>query len=166
MTDYVFTLKLRLPPGLSGEEAVERLGAAGCTDALAGIGLAGRLALEFTREAESAAAAVGQAMDDMMTILPDAEIFEVGPDLVGLSDMADLIGLSRQALRKSMLAHADFPSPVHHGSSAIWHLSDVLEWMESRPSRRPDPMLSEVARAARAANFVSESQRLSNRASA
>lgn len=166
MKDYVFTLKLRLPPGLSGEEAVERLGAAGSTDALAGIGLAGRLALEFTREADRAAIAIGSAIDDVMAILPDADLCEVGPDLVGLSDMADLLGLSRQAMRKAMLAHADFPSPVYHGSSAIWHLSDILDWMESRPGRQPDPMLYEVSLVARAANFASESQRLSSRASA
>ena len=57
--EYTFTLKYQLadddrdPDGL-----VERLGEAGCDDALVGIGQPGRLALEFTRDADNADAAM------------------------------------------------------------------------------------------------------------
>jgi hypothetical protein len=44
---------------------VERLAEAGCEDALIGTGHAGRLALEFTREAPSAGAAVRSALRDV-----------------------------------------------------------------------------------------------------
>ena len=53
--EYIFTLKYQLGSDVEDMDAViERLGEAGCDDALAGIGLPGRLALEFTREAPSA----------------------------------------------------------------------------------------------------------------
>ena len=50
--EYVFTLKFQLSDEDSDhDEIVERLGAAGCDDALVGVGQPGRIALEFTREA-------------------------------------------------------------------------------------------------------------------
>jgi hypothetical protein len=50
--EYTFTLKYQLSPwDINLDELVERLGADGCDDALTGIGLPGRLALLFTREA-------------------------------------------------------------------------------------------------------------------
>lgn len=53
--EYLFTLKYQLADADSDLDAlVERLGEAGCDDALVGMGLPGRLVLEFTREAASA----------------------------------------------------------------------------------------------------------------
>ena len=103
--EYIFTLKYQLGSDVEDMDAViERLGEAGC-DALAGIGLPGRLALEFTREAPSAEAAVGSALDDVRRALPDARLIEAAPDLVGLTDVAEIAGVSRQAMRKLMLAY-------------------------------------------------------------
>ena len=57
--EYTFTLKYQLADDDRDTDAlVERLGEAGCDDALVGIGQPGRLALEFTREAVDAATAV------------------------------------------------------------------------------------------------------------
>jgi hypothetical protein len=63
----------RLCYQLSGDDAnhdelVERLGAAGCDDALIGIGQPGRIALEFTRDAESAFSAVTSALTDVKCV--------------------------------------------------------------------------------------------------
>ena len=104
--EYIFTLKYQLGSDVEDMDAViERLGEAGCDDALAGIGLPGRLALEFTREAPSAEVAVGSALDDVRRALPDARLIEAAPDLVGLTDVAEIAGVSRQAMRKLMLAY-------------------------------------------------------------
>lgn len=55
MKEYKFTLKYQLVAGDANHDSiVERLGQAGCTDALVGMGIAGRLALQFDREADSA----------------------------------------------------------------------------------------------------------------
>ena len=126
--EYIFTLKYQLADDDRDPDAlVERLGEAGCDDALVGIGQPGRLALEFTREADNADAAVRSALVDVRRAIPSATLIEVAPDLVGLTDVAELIGVSRQNMRKLMLTHpGSFPAPVHEGSASIWHLADVL----------------------------------------
>lgn len=162
MMEYTFTLKYQLadddrdPDGL-----VERLGEAGCDDALVGIGQPGRLALEFTREAESANAAVRSALADVRRAVPSARLIEVAPDLVGLTDVAEMVGVSRQNMRKLMLANpGSFPAPVHEGSASIWHLADVLTWLQARGSYSLARDVLEVARVALQVNLAKESRRL------
>jgi hypothetical protein len=68
----------------------------------------------FTREAESAKRAIVSALEDVKKAIPAAKLIEAGPDLVGLADVADMLGMSRQNMRKLMLVHAaNFPAPVH-----------------------------------------------------
>ena len=63
-------------------------------------------------------------------------MIEVAPDLVGLTDVADIVGVSRQNMRKLMLAHpGSFPAPVHEGSASIWHLR-TLAWLQAKGSYR------------------------------
>lgn len=50
-----------------------------------GVGQPGRLALEFTREAKSAQAAVGSALADVKRVIPTARLIEAAPDFVGLT---------------------------------------------------------------------------------
>lgn len=104
--EYTFTLKYQLADDESNFDAlVERLGEAGSEDALVGIGQPGRLALEFTREATDAAAAVLSALAAVRRAALSAKLIEVTPDLVGLTDVAEIVGVSRQNMRKQMLAH-------------------------------------------------------------
>jgi len=160
--EYTFTLKYHLADDDQNlDTLVERLGEAGCDDALVGIGQPGRLALEFTREAVDAQTAVHSALADVRRAVPTAKLTKVEPDLVGLTDVADLVGMSRQNIRKLMLAHpGSFPLPVHEGSPSIWHLADVLAWLQNtgRYSLRKDML--DMAQAALYVNVVKESQRL------
>ncbi|CPQ46083.1 DNA-binding protein [Bordetella pertussis] len=118
--EYLFTLKYQLADADSDLDAlVERLGEAGCDDALVGMGLPGRLVLEFTREADSAEAAVRSALADVRRAMPTAALIEAAPDLVGLTDVAQIVGVSRQNMRKLMLAHpATFPAPMPRSAGA------------------------------------------------
>ncbi|CFL88034.1 DNA-binding protein [Bordetella pertussis] len=94
--EYLFTLKYQLADADSDLDAlVERLGEAGCDDALVGMGLPGRLVLEFTREADSAEAAVRSALADVRRAMPTAALIEAAPDLVGLTDVAQTLGRRR-----------------------------------------------------------------------
>lgn len=134
--EYIFTLRFQLSkPVLSEEALLKRLIEAGCDDALVGLGVPGKVALEFTREATSARRAVLGAIMEVKSAIADAQLIEAAPDFVGLTDVADIIGVSRQNMRKLMLSHSPhFPSPVHDGKTALWHLADVLEWLEQRGS--------------------------------
>ena len=165
--EYTFTLKYQLADDDRDPDAlVERLGEAGCDDALIGIGQPGRLALEFTREADSADAAVRSALADVRSAVPSARLIEVAPDLVGLTDVADIVGVSRQNMRKLMLAHpGTFPAPVHEGSASIWHLADVLTWLQAKGSYSLAMDVLEVACVALQVNVAKEGRRLSRSAS-
>lgn len=160
--EYTFTLKYQLAEHDSDPDAlVGRLGEAGCDDALVGIGQPGRLALEFTREAESAQAAVRSALVDVKRAIPSARLVEAAPDFVGLTDVAELIGVTRQNMRKLMLAHrGSFPAPVHEGSISIWHLAEVLAWLEGKGSYALDQNVLETAQATLEVNSAREARRL------
>ena len=165
--EYTFTLKYQLADEDRDADAlVERLGEAGCDDALVGIGQPGRLALEFTREAADADEAVRSALADVRHAAPSARLIEVAPDLVGLTDVADIVGVSRQNMRKLMLAHpGSFPAPVHEGSASIWHLADVLDWLQAKGSYSLAMDVLEVACVALQVNVAKEGRRLSRSAS-
>jgi hypothetical protein len=84
------------------------------------LGQPGRIALNFCRQAKSAENALLSALADVKKALPDAILIEAAPDYVGLSDVADSVGVSRQNLRKLMLQHhASFPVPVHEGKAVM-----------------------------------------------
>jgi hypothetical protein len=101
MTEYSFILKYRLwDQDRDADALVERLGEAGCTDALVGIEIAGRLALDFTREADCAEDAICSALTDIKSAIPTATLVEAALDLVRLTDVAELMGVARQSMRK------------------------------------------------------------------
>ncbi|SEO80659.1 helix-turn-helix transcriptional regulator [Aquisalimonas asiatica] len=161
MSEYTFTLTYQLPnAGEDPEALVERLAEAGCDDALVGTGVPGRIALEFTRDASSAWEAVATALRDVKRAVPGAKLIEAAPDFVGVTDIALVLGTSRQYVRKLMLSHGDsFPPPVHGGSASIWHLAEVLEWLAQRKGHALERTQLETARAALEVNLVKETQR-------
>jgi hypothetical protein len=160
--EYEFTVKFALPAGHAPtEDLVERLAAAGCDDALVGIGQAGRIALAFTREADSAKNAIVSALAAVKTAIPGAKLLEVTPDFVGLTDIAECVGVTRQAMRKLMIAHREqFPAPVHEGSAALWHLAPVLAWLQERGTYAIPSGLLEVAHLAMQINLTKEASQI------
>jgi hypothetical protein len=131
MREYEFSLRFSLSQDEAhSDDLIERLGDTGCDDALIGIGHAGRIAFEFAREADSAYSAILSAIRDVKRALPGAELVEVSPDLVGVTDVADIVGCSRQNLRKLLLSCASRgPTPLHEGKWEVWHLAPVLHWL-------------------------------------
>lgn len=95
---YTFTLRYQLPDDCNLDKLVRRLGASACGDALVGVGKPGRIALEFTREAESQEVALVTALADVMRAIPTATLIEVTPD-VGLPDA----GEARESTRRLAL---------------------------------------------------------------
>jgi hypothetical protein len=158
MMEFEFTLKFTLTTDSTGvDELVECLGAAGCEDALVGIGQSGRIALDFTREADSAKEAIFSALADVKRAIPVAKLLEVTPDFVGLTDVAELVGVSRQNMRKLALTHKEsFPAAVHEGSSTLWHLSPVLKWLGEFANYSIKQSLLDVAHIAMQINLAKE----------
>ena len=161
MKHYDFTLKFALDQHDADPEAyMEQLITSGCDDALIGIGERGRIALNFTREAESAVKAVLSAIHDVRRAIPSAKFVEAIPDLVGFSDIASLLGFTRQYMRKlAEEGGPNFPLPVHDGKRAIYHLEAVLDWLIDR-GRHIDVPLLETAIVNRQLNLAREQARL------
>jgi hypothetical protein len=163
--EYEFTLKFKLAPGdANADEVVERLGETGCTDALVGVGQAGQIAMDFARNAESAEKAIVGALKDVKRAIPKATLLEVRPDYVGLTEVAELVGVSRQNMRKLMLAHPEsFPAAFHEANSALWHLAPVLEWVKGREGYRIEQSLLDVARIAMQINLTKAAGQIEQR---
>lgn len=162
MHEYEFTLKFRLPDANADpEQYIAALAEAGCDDATVGIGQQGRIALDFIREADSALEAIVSAVQAVKAAIPGVELVEASPDFVGLTDVADLIGCSRQNIRKLMISNpATFPTAVHEGSQAFWHLRPVLLWFCESQKRAIDRALIEVSEVTMNLNIAKEARRL------
>ncbi len=77
MKEFEFTLKFYFSDSSKdAEEYVEKLAEAGCDDAIIGIGQKGRIALQFSREAENAFEAVMSAIKDVKSVISDAKLIE------------------------------------------------------------------------------------------
>jgi len=160
--EYEFILKYALhDENADASQYLDALFEAGCDDATIGVGKMGAIALEFVREAASAYEAVLSAIADVKKAIPDAELIEVSPDLVTPTEIATVIGCSRQNIQK-IIANPKkrFPNPIHQSSAGgIWHLEPVLRWfMEDGVSI--DQTLLEIAEISMTANLIHQSQRV------
>lgn len=127
MSEYEFTLTFALPDDQENPEYFEdALYEAGCDDAIVGTGTQGSIALDFVREAPSAEQAVNSAIENVLQAIPGSELTEAKPDLVGLTDVAQILQCSRQNVRKYMMTYKDFPRPIHSsGKVQLWHLLEI-----------------------------------------
>jgi len=135
MKTFEFTLHFKLPADRPDPKAwLDALFEAGCDDATVGVGRLGQIALDFSREANTPLKAVSSAIADVKRAIPKGEFISADPDLVGLSEIASLVGMTRQNLQKyatnAIKAPAvAFPSPVVLGSDAKWRLAEVVPWV-------------------------------------
>jgi len=155
-TEYEFSLRFDISAvGCRPEECVERLAECGCDDAVVGIGIPGRIALEFTRESATAEDGLLSAIGDVIRALPTARLIEAAPDFVGYSDVAEIVGKSRQNMRKVLLSPGiPGPVPIHEGAAAIWHLSPVLRWLRDEKAYPIQRGLLELADATMGVNIA------------
>ncbi|NHZ98572.1 DNA-binding protein [Massilia sp. CCM 8734] len=160
--DFIFELRYRLSSDDDNQdEIVGRLEREDCTDALIGIGRPGRIALEFCREADDALAAITSALADVRRAIPTARLINVGPDLVGLTDIAEYSHVSRQNMHKLANNNVEtFPVPVYAGSICLWHLEKVLRWMMPRGNYAIEPGTLEVASIARQLNIAIQAREI------
>lgn len=158
MKDYDFILKFELPGhDTDPEQFVDALYESGCNDASVGIGQQGRIALNFIRQSESALDAILSAISDVKKAIPGVKLIEATPDLVGLTDIADILGFSRQNMRKIAVKNKSaFPAPVHDGTVSLWHLFKVLKWFKASKAYNIEDSLIEVSRTNMQVNFASQ----------
>ncbi|KYC43556.1 DNA-binding protein [Scytonema hofmannii PCC 7110] len=162
MREYEFTLKFRLPdPTIDTGMYVDALYESGCDDAIIGTGIKGLIALDFIREAPSAYDAMSSAIKDVRKAIPQAEVVEASPDFVGVTDVANLLGCSRQNVQKLLSnSISNRPPAVYGGAQSVWHLFELLIWLIEHKSYHVDESLVEVAKITRSLNLVKQSEML------
>ncbi|WP_102664069.1 XRE family transcriptional regulator [Herbaspirillum sp. BH-1] len=103
--EHEFILRFSLGPADAVgdvDDILERLGEAGCLDALVGIGAPGKIALEFSRSATSLEQAIRSAIADVKTAIPTAEVYSIEPAEGG--EQADAILTKKLAVMESLMA--------------------------------------------------------------
>jgi len=158
MNSYEFVLNFSLPQrDANPEEFLDKLFEAGCDDALVGIGKFGLIGLDFTRSAPSAEEALRSAIRDVQQAIPEANLVQVGPDLVGLTDVADIFECSRQNIRKyateTVARRPAFPLPVIIGEPSLWHLAEIVSWFNKNTAINAPPNVLEISKAAAQMNY-------------
>jgi hypothetical protein len=162
---YEFILRFRLPNKDTDPSIyLDALFEAGCADAGVGIGRKGAIALDFSREAPSAVVAVSSAINDVKKAIPGVELIEVQPDLVNLTDIASLIGCTKQNVRKYttheiVTVSEEFPEPVFTGTPSLWAFFEVGTWFTAYTNIKLRPEIIEVSREAALINLNVRSQR-------
>jgi predicted DNA-binding transcriptional regulator AlpA len=165
MDSFTFMLNFTLPdPGGDPEQYLDALYEAGCDDASVGVGQRGMIGLDFTRVARCAEEALRSAVANVRAAIPGTSLVQAGPDLVGLTQMAEIFGFSRQNMRKYATgqsgAQGAFPVPVVLGDPSLWHLAEIVAWLRLNTAVQPPDDVLEVSRAAAKMNFEVERKRL------
>ncbi|PWC15688.1 hypothetical protein B4923_00805 [Brenneria roseae subsp. americana] len=132
MTTYHFSLTLS---GVTAETTglENALFSSGCDDALICF-YGNTVYLEFDRESPDFSDAIMSAIRDIESAGINAHVQSVDAAWVGLSDIAALSAMSRQAialLKDGKRGAGDFPSPVQRlkGSSPLWDWGEVADWL-------------------------------------
>lgn len=164
MNQYDFTLHFKLADSQVNPCIYEDiLFEAGCDDAVLGVGQKGLLGLNFIRSSERVVDAIYSAIDNVKSVLADAQLYYISPDVVSLPEIASILNCSRQNVLKLKNSHlATFPFPINtNGKSSLWHLAPVLQWYQSR-NVAVDTSLLEVAEFALYFNLETQNRYLNS----
>ena len=154
---FEFTITFAIPEKKWDiDDISDKIFASGFNDALVLMGIRGIIGLDVFRESPAAEKAIETAFDDVTKVFPDAVFLDVKPDLVSISDIATLVGQSRQNLRKLV----EFPPPTITGPKPYWHLYQVIKWYEKRRMIPFSKNTIETSKAAWIFNLHLEKQRL------
>lgn len=162
MATYEFALTFALlDAGAEPASFLDALYDAGCDDATIGVGRRGSIGLEFAREAPSAEKAIRSAVAAVQRAIRGAQLLEVKPDLVNLSDVAELVGVSRQNIRKYAAGEvrsvkAPFPAPCFSGTPSLWHLYELIVWLTRHTDLRAPREIVDLSAAAYQINLEAQ----------
>lgn len=163
---YEFTLHFRLPAdGFAPDRWLDALFEAGCDDAVVGVGRKGHIALQFAREASRPALALSRALRDVRKAIPGAVFLSAEPDLLNLTEVARVFGMTRQNVRKyaayeARRVAAPFPSPVVLGAESKWRLAEIADWARTQSVGRFPLEIGEVAHETAKLNIKTQLARL------
>ena len=124
-----FSLLFSAPKIEDCDEYADRLYEAGYTDV--GIDDTGEFEVRCSGVFSNINQEISNAKSAVLLAIPEALFLEAGPDYVGLTDIARIIGVSRQHMRRLWESGKEmgFPTPAINGSKNIWHLAPIIDWL-------------------------------------
>lgn len=153
MSEYEFRAMFRAPVIDDLDIYAEALELGSCDDALVGVSESGLIELNFERDESSAEGAMRSAVADVMAAIPNVKFIEIAPDYVGISEIARMLGVSRQHIRRLWVEDQyNAPQPIHQSSSAVWRYMAILPWLQGQIRVENYDCLMEVATAATSVN--------------
>jgi len=158
MNYYYFSLIFDFKDQTDPEIYLDSLYEAGCGDALIGIAEKGSMALDFMRKSDSAYQGVYSAIQQVKSVIPNAVLIKVSPDIVGVLELSEIFECTKQNIQKYVNKES-FPKAFYKGSQAIWHLDEVLEWFLINKEEKVDTSLLDIARLARSINLSLETKK-------
>lgn len=102
--EYHFILRYLLDPAHATsnvDDILERLGEAGCLDALVGVGAPGKIVLDFTRTSTSLAQAIRIAVADVESAIPTAVLYST--EVPDNGEEKDAVLMAKLALMESLM---------------------------------------------------------------
>lgn len=166
MSTWEFTLVVE-GPDLQEEDLLERLFAAGLSDATVGR-VAGAQMVEVAREAGSYPDALFGAVRALLQTVPEARVVRIEPDeLVTIAEIAQRYGRSPESVR--LLAAGErgpggFPAAVWTEQPRMWRRAAVDQWFAAALDEQPaEPVEAEVERLNAAVNARIEWERCRKR---
>lgn len=131
MSTYEFTLFIRAD--LSDDDTIGRLLAAGCDDASFGGGGDWGTA-DFHRDAPDLAIAIGSAITQIESVLPNSVVAVEPAELVTMSTIAERLGRTYESVRllaAGQRGEGNFPKPADipniYGVK-MWRWGEILMW--------------------------------------
>jgi len=117
----------------------------GCDDALI-CTYGNSVYVEFDRESHSLDDAIASAVENIESAGIGAIVESIDSALVGLSDIAEMTKMSRQAiamLKDGTRGNGNFPCPVQRikGQSPLWDWADVAQWLSKNGRLKEDSEL-------------------------
>ncbi len=133
MVNFRFELYFKLKDGEDPGSYEDVLYDEGCDDASLGIGRKGAMGLIFNREADTAKEAIYSAIKDVNKAIPHAVLHHTGLYLMNLTDIAELLGMTKQNLSKYVTGKAacshSFPQAIlMSGNASVWYVAEVNAW--------------------------------------
>ena len=133
MNKYDFALIFKLADEIDSEIYLDALYEAGCDDASVCMGKSGWMELDFIRCSHSASEAIESAIADVNRAVPNAVLKHISPDIVGITEIANIMNCSRQYVRQMINSNSyTFPNPIYNQSKSLWYLTEVLGWLKDQ----------------------------------
>ncbi len=140
MNEYDFDLIFKLDDRELSDNCLDSLFDAGCDDATISIGMKGYLGLNFCRNSNDIKTAISTAINDVLKVLPHAQLERAEPDLLNLSELAFFFNFTKQNMRKYARGEItsvtnQFPKPAIAGKTSYWHVAEIAQWFNEQSVR-------------------------------